>query len=135
MAQFCLRKRVGPKVVGGVAGDPDPGRPDWMEVWPSMFTGRGLGGDPSQQLEGNGGEVSSLPRPPRPSAGDGGSWPASSSSPPVRSPSPPFSSVQPPVPNSPFDANCTHVEAPDFHQTGYDSLTSVEKRQLLLLRD
>ena len=57
VAWYCVRKRVDPKETGDVERDPTTGGADEMDVWPSPLTGRGSGGDPSQQLGGDGGEA------------------------------------------------------------------------------
>ena len=44
VAPYCTRNRAGPKDVGQVAWDPASGRSDEMEAWPSLLSGRKMGG-------------------------------------------------------------------------------------------
>ena len=51
VAQYCARKRVGPRDVGEMDWAPASDRPDETEVWPWSVLGKRQGGDTAQSGE------------------------------------------------------------------------------------
>ena len=113
VARRGIRKLANLPDVGDVERNPAAWGPGEMEVWPSLWSVQGSGGDLPQQFEGEGGEEISVSSSLGPSVRVGESSRASSYSLFAQLVPSTCLSARLPPPGSSFDANCTQRNAPD----------------------